>query len=452
MKKRFVKNLLRGAYVLTAGLVSDLLKDRYTGAINRWLDDHARGPTLALASWIVNRPFVLTVIGLTVFVVVLAVHALVVSRAETSPDSGGPIKPEKEVPLVSVLKPNAESGPEPTLQSLMLTSFPKLSSKLLDAEVRFANSSVPIKCALYFDLTMTATFLGVYLPSSPHSLNAAVSLASQATSLSADIAGTGLQLIKRDEGKPEPLSQFVFTRKVYLFHEDYLPHQQLGQIETAFEGHNLQVVFRGPEFLRQAWLEWKQRAERVAASEVMPQHNADRPPALPVFAPTNRPRLVFDRWGPNAADHPLHSGRSYIGQVARNGFHFINDGGPAYEVMVEKFMVGQSEAHSASVPRIGTEGFVLVWLDQPLHLQSPQSPGKWDLPAYMSLAAVHAHPSSVVYGQDYTVTVRATYRDGNDADSRLWYRSSATLAYIPSQHRLEFRDITHERGSLTRPS
>jgi hypothetical protein len=167
MKKRFVKNLLRGVYVLIAGLVSDLLKDRYIGAINGWLDDHARGPTLALASWIVNRPFVLTVIGLTVFVAVLVVHAVVVSRAETSPDSGGkePIrfreesargaefKPEKEVPLVSVLKPNAESGPEPTLQSLMLTSFPRLSSKLLDAEVRFANSSVPIKCALYFDLT-----------------------------------------------------------------------------------------------------------------------------------------------------------------------------------------------------------------------------------------------------------------------------------------------------------
>jgi hypothetical protein len=133
----------------------------------------------------------------------------------------------------------------------------------------------------------------------------------------------------------------------------------------------------------------------------------------------------------------------------QNGFYFIDDGGPAYEVMVEKFMVGQSEAHSASVPRIGNEGFALVWLDQPRHLQSPQSPGKWDLPAYMSLAAVHAHPSSVVYGQDYTVTVRATYRDGNDVDSRLWYRTSATLAYIPSQSRLEFRDITHEKGSLT---
>jgi hypothetical protein len=43
---------------------------------------------------------------------------------------------------------------------------------------------------------------------------------------------------------------------------------------------------------------------------------------------------------------------------------------------------------------------------------------------------VHAHPSSAVYRQDFVVTVRVTYRDGNDVDSRMWYRSSATLAYI----------------------
>lgn len=170
-------------------------------------------------------------------------------------------------------------------------------------------------------------------------------------------------------------------------------------------------------------------------------------------SPADRPRLVFEKWGQLPATHPLlSSGRSYLGQVLQHGFYFLNDGSRAYDVMIEPFAVGQSTASSALVPCIGREGFALVWICKPQPLQSSRSLGKWDLLEYMSLAAIHAHSSSSVYREDYTVRVRVVYHDGNEGNARNSYYSSATLAYIPSQHRLEFRDISHDKGSVMQPS
>ncbi len=168
-----------------------------------------------------------------------------------------------------------------------------------------------------------------------------------------------------------------------------------------------------------------------------------------LLSPADRPRLVFERWGQIPAGH--HVARpiapTVAGQFLQNGFHFINDGGAAHEVMVEPFKFEDFEAKSSVVTRIGQEGgFALVWVAQPLHLQSAHSPGMWDLQGAMALADAHAHPLGM-YQPDYSVRVVVVYRDGNS----VWYRTTATLMYIRSQHRLEFRDITHEKGSPTRP-
>jgi hypothetical protein len=73
--------------VAALGLISDLLKDRYIGAINKWLDSHASGPIYNAASWVANRPFILTLLGLTIFALILVVHAVVVSRNPKHPNA-----------------------------------------------------------------------------------------------------------------------------------------------------------------------------------------------------------------------------------------------------------------------------------------------------------------------------------------------------------------------------
>lgn len=174
-----------------------------------------------------------------------------------------------------------------------------------------------------------------------------------------------------------------------------------------------------------------------------------------LMSPDDRPRLVFDRWGQIPADHPVaiqkeptmvDAGGRPIIQFLQNGFHFINDGGPAHEVTVEPFRFEAFEANSAVVPRIGKEGgFALVYLAQLQPLQSALSHDRWDLQGAMEIADRQIHPSSSVHRPDYSVMVAVTYRDGN---SVLRYRSTATLTYIRSQHRLSFGATSHEQGSL----
>jgi hypothetical protein len=87
MRKQLIKDL-RGAYILLGTLITDLVKDRYIGAINRWLDGHAAAPLHGIVSGLVNRPFILTITGAAAFAVVLVVHAAVVSRA-SKPSANG---------------------------------------------------------------------------------------------------------------------------------------------------------------------------------------------------------------------------------------------------------------------------------------------------------------------------------------------------------------------------
>jgi hypothetical protein len=84
MRRQLLRNFTKGAGVAISGLLVDLLKDRYIGAINRWLDAHAVGPIHSTASWIANRPFALTIGGLGVFLLVLLLHAAIVSRSTPS--------------------------------------------------------------------------------------------------------------------------------------------------------------------------------------------------------------------------------------------------------------------------------------------------------------------------------------------------------------------------------
>ena len=123
--------------MLVPTLIIDLAKDRYIGAINRLIDAHASGPLHATASWIVNRPFILTVGGAAVFVVALIVHATVVSKSNAEPTVvTPPTVPQSEKPLPAQLdgRGAAEHMPVPLLDS----GIGRLLDKLEERSDRYA--------------------------------------------------------------------------------------------------------------------------------------------------------------------------------------------------------------------------------------------------------------------------------------------------------------------------
>ena len=124
-----------------------------------------------------------------------------------------------------------------------------------------------------------------------------------------------------------------------------------------------------------------------------------------LLSPADRPRLVFERWGQIPAGHPVARpiAPTVVGQFLQNGFHFINkEVEPPTKSWLSLLKFENFEAKSSVVTRIGQEGgFALVWVAQPLHLQSAHSPGMWDLQGAMALADAHAHPLGM-YQPDYT--------------------------------------------------
>jgi hypothetical protein len=103
MRTQLLRNFKKGVGVFLSGLLVDLLKDRYIGAINRWLDERGAGPIHSAASWIVNRPFALTLGGVCIFLAVLIGHAFVVTKRKGDTKSADLDKPQARVgePLAS---------------------------------------------------------------------------------------------------------------------------------------------------------------------------------------------------------------------------------------------------------------------------------------------------------------------------------------------------------------
>lgn len=165
--------------------------------------------------------------------------------------------------LTQAQPPKAKSTEaQPTMLSLMDTGFPNLNKLWGSPVIHFGDgASLPIKSALYFDLfTSGAKFLGFYIPSSARVLEACAVLANHAVELGDSLSNSGLALTCKKPGEnPQTLSDLRYSGKVYLYHEDALTHKQMADVEEVFRHKQLTVILRGPDFLTQAWLAWKQK-------------------------------------------------------------------------------------------------------------------------------------------------------------------------------------------------
>lgn len=172
----------------------------------------------------------------------------------------------RPIPLVpEIIEPKkATEEKAPTLVSLMDTSFPRFNKFWGHPLIRFEDGSeLQITSALYFDLFTSGTkFLGFHVPSSSRTMQVCSILAEKAIELGDALSNGGLQITSKAPGEnPEKHTDLRYSGKVYLSHDDVLTHKQMGEVEEIFKGQQLNVVLRGPDFLSQAWMEWKKTTE-----------------------------------------------------------------------------------------------------------------------------------------------------------------------------------------------
>lgn len=150
---------------------------------------------------------------------------------------------------------------QPTMESLMESGFPAALMKLSGKPViTFPdNTSFEIRSKLYLDFHSGSKFIGLYIPSSPRTCEICLVLASKVRELG-DALQNDLRIISKFPGEnPQDVKNFAYTGRVYLYHDDFLTHRQIADIEDQFRANHLEVILRGPDSLTAAFIAYKRR-------------------------------------------------------------------------------------------------------------------------------------------------------------------------------------------------
>ncbi len=128
-------------------------------------------------------------------------------QSETKNETEKPQTVDEKSPL------EPEPTPEPTLLSLLVSSFPRFFTIGKDVPFQFDDgTALTARAVLYYELTSNATFLGVYIPSSPETLSACVVLAKQAREIAEHLPQAGVLITATMPGEnPQHVRNFTFT-------------------------------------------------------------------------------------------------------------------------------------------------------------------------------------------------------------------------------------------------
>jgi hypothetical protein len=146
----------------------------------------------------------------------------------------------------------------PKLESLMDSDFPRLMKLSGTSSVTFPDSS-SLKCSakLYVDLDSGSKFIGFYVPSSPKTFDVSIALAANARE-AGDALQQSLIIVTKSLGEnPHDTRTFTYTGRVYLYHDDFLTHRQIADIEDRFRSNGFEVILRGPDHLARAFVAYK---------------------------------------------------------------------------------------------------------------------------------------------------------------------------------------------------
>jgi hypothetical protein len=171
-----------------------------------------------------------------------------------TPKHSGSVKTGHSAPVEP-----SHSEPAPTLKSLMEGSMPNIGRIAQSKTARFSDGiDVTYEDALLTDYPGGSKYMTIYLPSSVHTYKLAMYTGEHLSELKHDFSvfkATG----KSPGESPQTIESLVDTGRVYLYHDDYLNHRQMADIEDTYAKQGAHVELRGPDYLSNAWVEWSRK-------------------------------------------------------------------------------------------------------------------------------------------------------------------------------------------------
>lgn len=156
-------------------------------------------------------------------------------------------------------KPQPNEQP-PTLTDLFSKDFSNTMKVTNDIELKKPGApNFKAKRQIYLDFEAKAEFIGYYIPSSGEFSNDGYQVClALVNDIQPAISGLPKQVEisggYRDESTT--IQDLTFSGRVLLYHSDFLSIVQKAEIIKAYKARNLDVQFRGPDYLADAVIAW----------------------------------------------------------------------------------------------------------------------------------------------------------------------------------------------------
>jgi len=169
----------------------------------------------------------------------------------------------KPTPTASSQSQTAEATKPPTLISLFNSDFPN-TMKLTEADaigIKFDEdgSELHITRQLYLDFPAKTQFVGFYVPSSLPSITRSFAACLKLVQGVRDALDDMPKRVFVGAAFPEKMNtihDLTFSGRVLLYHEDFLSIPQKAEIIKIYKAKNLDVQFRGPDYLGTELIAW----------------------------------------------------------------------------------------------------------------------------------------------------------------------------------------------------
>jgi hypothetical protein len=155
------------------------------------------------------------------------------------------------IPIASSEKPKPDTILDSiTLESLFIDDFPNLFKFRTDGELVFeSGEKLKIESQEYVDYAARSSFVRFYIPNTPLTFRASARIGNSVPSFLKSIASRLNAETISSGGTDTSFRNLTFTRRVFLYHDWPLTLKEKATLEDYFNTHDLDVEFRGLDYL-----------------------------------------------------------------------------------------------------------------------------------------------------------------------------------------------------------
>jgi hypothetical protein len=158
---------------------------------------------------------------------------------------------------IDIENKSTETDSSQTLEQLFKTDFERTMRTHSELSLTAPGAVTDkIMIQIYYDMDAGTYFIWFYIPMSPRTADAIRYLADGYQAPSEKLR-QGVEVVSRDpaDTTSRKFSEFIFSRRIYIYHEVDLSVQDIAELDTLYRTKNLILQLRGRQYQTTRWLQ-----------------------------------------------------------------------------------------------------------------------------------------------------------------------------------------------------